>query len=392
MILILRRTSHAVYAIIWSLIIGMFTAGYLNLINWVIKLIWGQYLLAGPQRTLWYPFLICIPFGFFIGFLNNRLGNYPLTIKEVLYSVRKDGKINYHNWWKTAVLGLSSLSAGGSIGPEASTTVLVGSMINWLGDRLRWASQFNRNIWFAKMSKQELENSRKFGSLFANKKVEKMVIALLTLVGVAGASFIFKLFPEEGVFGIHNRVIYWSWACLIDIVPALIVGLGFGYFFVRLENWFSILINIRIKKIWQGGIFGLILALSSLVSINMLFSGEFRIVPFSEEMLHFSILYLLIIGIGKAVVTNLGFVMGWRGGTIFPAIFCSVAIGGALAQVLPGDPRIAIAIVLTTSLMMILRNAPLVIILLLLLISIQLAPVVIAVSLVIGWIQKKQKN
>ena len=58
---------------------------------------------------------------------------------------------------------------------------------------------------------------------------------------------------------------------------------------------------------------------------------------------------------------------------------------------LSGDPRIAIAIVLTTSLMMILRNAPLVIILLLLLISIQLAPVVIAVSLVIGWIQRKQK-
>ena len=59
---------------------------------------------------------------------------------------------------------------------------------------------------------------------------------------------------------------------------------------------------------------------------------------------------------------------------------------------LSGAPRIAIAIALTTSLMMILRNAPLVIILWLLLISIQLAPMVIAVSLVIGWIQKKQKN
>ena len=59
---------------------------------------------------------------------------------------------------------------------------------------------------------------------------------------------------------------------------------------------------------------------------------------------------------------------------------------------LSGAPRIAIAIALTTSLMMILRNAPLVIILLILLISIQLAPMVIAVSLVIGWIQKKQKN
>ena len=124
----------------------------------------------------------------------------------------------------------------------------------------------------------------------------------------------------------------------------------------------------------------------------MLFSGEFRIVPFSEEMLRFSVLYLLIIGIGKAVVTNLGFVMGWRGGTFFPAIFCSVAIGGALAQMLPGDPRITIAIVLTTSLMMILRNAPLVIILLMLLISVQLLPIVIAISVIIAWIQKNTRE
>lgn len=146
MILILRRTSHALYAIVWSAIIGMLTAGYLNLINWIIRRIWGPYLLTG---AIWYPFIICIPFGFLIGFLNKKLGDYPLTIKKVLYSVKKEGKVNYHDWWKTAVLGLSSLGAGGSIGPEASTTVLVSSMINWLGDRLRWASQFNKNIWFA---------------------------------------------------------------------------------------------------------------------------------------------------------------------------------------------------------------------------------------------------
>lgn len=83
-------------------------------------------------------------------------------------------------------------------------------MINWLGDRLRWASQFNKNIWFAKMPEQELEKSDKFGSLFSNKKVEKLIITLLTLVGVVGAAFIFKLFPEKGVFGIHNRIIFWS--------------------------------------------------------------------------------------------------------------------------------------------------------------------------------------
>lgn len=394
MILVVRRISNAIYAVVWSAIIGMITAGYLNLINWIIQMIWGQYM-AAPSKNLWYPFIICIPFGFLIGFLNNRLGSYPLTIKEVLFSVKKNGKVNYHDWWKTAVLGLSSLGAGGSIGPEASTTVIVSGMINWLGDRLRWARQFNKNIWLARMPDQELEDSQRFGSLFKNKKLEKLIISLLVIIGIMGAAVIFKLFPENGVFGIHNRAIHWSWISLVNVVPALVVGLIFGYFFVHLENWFSTLINVRIPKIWQGGIFGIILALSSLFSIDMLFSGEFRIVPFSDKMLQFSVLYLLIIGVGKAIITNLGFVMGWRGGTIFPAIFCSVAVGGALAQMLPGDPRIAISIVLTTSLMVILKNAPLVIILLSLLNSIQLAPIVIAVSLVMALVQKrivKQKS
>ena len=107
MILVVRRISNAIYAVVWSAIIGMITAGYLNLINWIIQMIWGQYM-AAPSKNLWYPFIICIPFGFLIGFLNNRLGSYPLTIKEVLFSVKKNGKVNYHDWWKTAVLGLSS--------------------------------------------------------------------------------------------------------------------------------------------------------------------------------------------------------------------------------------------------------------------------------------------
>lgn len=87
-----------------------------------------------PSQAL--PFFICIPFGFIIGILIKRLGSYPLTIEEVLMSVKQEGKINYHNWWKSLTLGLISLAAGGSIGPEASTTVLGSGMVNWLGDRL----------------------------------------------------------------------------------------------------------------------------------------------------------------------------------------------------------------------------------------------------------------
>lgn len=124
------KINIGIYAIIWSLIIGILTAGYLNLVNWVINIIWNEFFSSPTEFKTWYPFIICLPFGFLIGFLSHKLGNYPLTIEEVLTKVRMRGKLDYHNWWKSFTLGLLVLGAGGSVGPEASTTVLTSSMIN----------------------------------------------------------------------------------------------------------------------------------------------------------------------------------------------------------------------------------------------------------------------
>lgn len=169
----------------------------------------------------------------------------------------------------------------------------------------------------------------------------------------------------------------------------MIVGIAFGWLFIRLENWSALIINVKLSKIWQGGIFGLILATCSLLSNDILFSGEFRIVPFSHEALTLSVPLLLSIAFVKAVVTNLGFAMGWRGGTIFPAIFSSLAIGCACALVLPGDVRVNAVIVLAASLTVILGKPLLTSILLILLVPIELTPVIITVSIATNWLVKK---
>ena len=227
------------------------------------------------------------------------------------------------------------LGFGDSIGPEASTAVLTGSMVNWLGDRLRWGTAF-------------------------------------------------KLFPEKGAFGIHHQVIQWAPANLWTWLPALLVGIAFGCFFVYLENSLARLINIRLGPIAQGIIFGLTLALGSLVSPDIMFSGEFRIVPFSDEALKLSVPFLVLLAVLKALLTNLGFVMGWRGGTIFPAIFSSLALGVACAMLLPGNLRVNAIVVVTASLTTILGKPVLVIVLLFFLVAVELAPVVIVIALLVS--------
>ena len=49
------RLKIGIYAVVWSLIIGMLTAAYLNLVNWVIDLVWHQYL-DPAVSSKWYPF------------------------------------------------------------------------------------------------------------------------------------------------------------------------------------------------------------------------------------------------------------------------------------------------------------------------------------------------
>lgn len=283
------------------------------------------------------------------------------------------------------VLGLLVLSCGGSIGPEASTTVLTSSMVNWFGDRLRWGTgQPARHLWTGRMNPVQLKRVPRFFALFSSKAERRATVTGLTIIGVVGAGIIFKLFPEKGAFGIHHQVIQWAPANLWTWFPAVLVGIAFGGFFVYLENSFAKLINIRFGPIAQGIIFGLTLALGSLVSPDIMFSGEFRIVPFSNDALKLSVPFLILLAVIKALLTNLGFVMGWRGGTIFPAIFSSLALGVACAMLLPCNLRVNTIIVVTASLTTILGKPVLVIVLLFFLVAVELAPVVIVIALLVS--------
>ena len=65
-----KRINILIFSSIWSFIIGILTALYLNLINYIIDFIWGYF----NHHNIFslrpaYPFLICIQFGIIIGLL-----------------------------------------------------------------------------------------------------------------------------------------------------------------------------------------------------------------------------------------------------------------------------------------------------------------------------------
>ncbi len=174
-------------------------------------------------------------------------------------------------------------------------------------------------------------------------------------------------------------------------------------FFLWSEKWSDYFAEkITISPIIKATIWGIVLALLTLITSYALYSGEFQIVPFVHQALQISPLFLLVIAVIKTLSTNIGFSLGWRGGKIFPSIFASVAVGAAIAQFsiaqfLPIMPVMCVAITVSASIAVILGKPLLTAILLILLLPIELAPVILVSAYLAACLTKvsysfRQKN
>lgn len=392
------RILSIAYLTVCAIIIGILTGFYLNTINYVIELIWQDIPRWLHIPSQWKAVALCLPFGLLIGLVQKYIGAYPLTIAQILNKVRIRGYFPYQNWKKILFAGLLILGAGGSIGPEASASGLVAGMVYWFGCRYKlivdqsadYASQSLPRQLSAIINTrtQEHHYENKIGEYFANDQRKKLFYWVWTLVGLVGFFGYFHFFPQEGVIGFHHPVIHWQWQGLLVVIPALIIGWLFGYFFVKVsrlcEHWLSDP-NWTILKAISGGV---LLIAGSYFSRDILFSGEFSIVPFAHHSLTMSPVYLILLAVIKTVVTNAGFALGWRGGTIFPAIFSSLAIGAALAQALPWMPRLTACVVVATSITVILENPLISAIILILLLPIQFSIFIILVCYLTSYLTK----
>ncbi len=384
------KVLTAAYLAVWSLLIGGATAAYLDLVNWVIDFFWKDLPQALGIATAWRPLVICLPLSLVIGYTQAHWGAYPKTIAEILTAVRQGKGSDYHHWWQILLAALLIMGAGASVGPEASASGLVAGMIYWLNCRYKLIrtqeaqlataglSQQLRGIWLTRTAAVNLDQP--LTAFVPNARRRKTAYLFLSLVGVVGLATFFHFFPQEGVFGFHRSTIHWQWGGLLVVIPALVVGWLFGAFFVKLGLLCERLVDSHRHHYLRAFLGGVMIAAAAAFTTDLLFSGEFRIIGFASESLQLAPLTLLAIALLKAVVTNLGFALGWRGGTIFPAIFSALAAGACLAHFLPWMPRLTVTIVMTTALTVILEKPLVTAILLWLLLPVQFSPVILVVA------------
>ncbi|MFR0585213.1 chloride channel protein [Lactobacillus porci] len=390
------RTLIFAYASCASLIFGLLGGLFLSVADWLMAFMWKLLPASlGLSNWIWWPLVICSLLGLVIGFLQEKIGPYPRTIQEVLGEVRKSGGFASQGWWKTCLNGLTVLAAGGSVGPEASLTGIIAGQCTWLGQHLK-ALLLDETKHRASLGEQvrilfwqRASSAKPLASYFKSRARQRASYTIWTLLGILGFVLWRKLVPQERVFGIHNRPVAWNWHVLLLLLPAFGVGLAFGWLFVKLGKWSSYALTDRGSKIWQGAAGGLLLGVAAMASPYFMFSGAFTIAKLAKSAAIMGPLLLLALGLGKAALTNVGFFLGWRGGTIFPAIFCSLAVGGAFALLFPWTQNLVAAVITSTAVTVIVGRPLLVALLLVFLFSIRLAPAIVFFCLLARWVLRK---
>lgn len=387
------------YMTFWSFIIGVATAAYLDLINWVIDFFWKDVPAWLNIPNNWRPLAVCLPFSIIIGLSQKFVGAYPLTIAQVLDEVKITGHFDYHRWKQILYSGLLILGAGASVGPEASASGLVAGMIYWLGSHYKLiqaqreelaTTTFGhqlRVIWLTRLSPHQVDQP--ITDFFRSKRAKQVFYLTYTLVAFVGLIVFFKFFPQEGVIGFHHPKVNWEWGGLLVVIPALVVGWLFGFTFVKISKVCERWIDRGKHTITKAVLGGLLLVAAAVFSSDCLYSGEFSIIPFAHQSLQMTPLFLVSFAIIKAAITNVGFALGWRGGTIFPAIFSTLAIGACLAHFLPWMPQLTASLVVATGITVILERPLLTAVILWLLLPIQFAVFILVICLLTNRVVKR---
>lgn len=380
------------YITVLSFFVGIVSALFLVLVNFLTHNLW-ETIPAILQVGNYYPLILGLIGGILVGFSQRFLGPYPHTLEETLHEFKATNAVAYkHAVTRNFFAATIVLSFGASLGPEAALSSILGGMISWLGDQMKLTLAKKEqlvNLSIGTMLSaifhapfigisDSLEEELKKGYISIKwKKV--LVYGFATVFGIIGFTIINQIFPKESVLGIHIPIVIWQSKVLFLIIPAIVIGILFGYLFLTIEK-----ISNQIAKNFNypfilAIIAGILIGLLGMISPYFLFSGEHELLPLSKDYREMSRWFLLFLAIGKVILTNLCFAFGWRGGKIFPAIFSSATIAFTMVSFFPYTPGLIVSIVVAASVTIILKQPLVTAALLLFLFPIQFFPAIVLV-------------
>lgn len=397
------------YSAILGFLAGLLSALFLTIVNLMIQLVWDTI----PQRfdlPVYYPIIFGLIGGLLVGLFQRYVGDYPKTMEDTLEEFKATNAVKYKRQLSKNFIGaLLVLTFGASLGPEAALASILGGLISWVGDRLKFT--FARKEEFLKLGIGAMLAtifhaplvgiSTPFEEKLAHKshkiKWRKLLLyGLSTIFGLIGFAFVQQLFPKEMIFKLRLPTVAWTKEVWLLILPAALLGIAFGYLFLALERLSDKIAEKIQQPVLLALLAGLCIGLFGMWSSYFLFSGEHELLGLSENYTGLTVSFLFLLAVGKALLTNLCFAFGWRGGKIFPAVFSSTALGLALASLFPYTPGLIVAIAVAASVTIILNQPAITAALLLFLFPLQFFPAIFltcfAAQKIAAWLKSFQRT
>ncbi|MFC4770653.1 chloride channel protein [Enterococcus hermanniensis] len=347
------------YSGLLGLAIGVIVALFMGASELGHQLLW-QTLPQALGNPRLYPLILCSIGGILIGFFVRAFGGYPRTLQESLNEYQETKRIDYRDGQiiRNLLGGFLVLLFGASLGPEAALVAMIGGLITYVADKRKITASQRADltefgigtslgvIFMTPLFGVGRSAEREDWRVVTESKLKKYVLYIFaTFTGFVGYLLTYNLFPDqEQVFAIRRMATNFTWQGVLLCIPMIILGACFGKFFLFLREK-SEQLNQRIRNPLPLAIFaGILLGVLGMISPYFLFSGEHNLLSFTRQAETMNFFILLLIGLGKAVITMICLACNWRGGTIFPMIFSSIAIALAFANILPYSPGVLVAV------------------------------------------------
>ena len=354
-----------------SLILG-FAAGavvwaVLQVMDLGIEAVWTRLPeKIGCGHSIVYYLCVCLAGGLLIGLFQRKNGILPDNMEEVMGRIKKDGGYPYGRLHVIAVAALLPLVFGGSIGPEAGLSGIIAGLCCWAGDKLKYKGDqlvalteagfaaalgviFASPFFGIVHNLEPNDNTEHYREKILTKKYRIIIYIFGVAGGMLAMKGLGKLFDVESSglprFGAKHAIgiDQWKW-----VIPLIAVGIVFALFYMLCE-FFSkklaaLLKDRRVTSCLIAG--ALVAVIGYLVPLSM-FSGEDQLHQMINEWQDYAAVVLFASAVVKLFLTSFCINLGWKGGNIFPIIFCGAIAGFGFALLTGMDGGFAAAVVIS---------------------------------------------
>lgn len=388
----LRNSVGVLYSGVIGLIIGFLSWLFLYAVYLGIHLFWDEFIFNQNSKIL--IFIVCLTGGICVGVCEKYVGKYPKTLHMVLHEFKSTGKVEYNSLGKSTIKIFTVLWFGGTVGPEAGLSGILGGLITYFGEFLKFGftrkeHQRNETNEIFEIPKYGLYNFVDKNDTKKIKSTKRLLYGSAVLFGIiifiilntvdSKASFITKF---TGTTLDKTTFIY--------LIPLFIIGLLIVAYSAILDKIIPVIFKPLEKyKILNSIIGGIILGIISISIPYILFSGEHSLKELIAGSSHLGIGIFIIIGSFKLIVSKICIQTGWIGGPIFPIMFASAAFGIAFSQIFGVDMSFAVAILMSTTMSGIMQNFKVTTILLIFFFSINTWPFILITAFLSELVVKK---